>query len=189
MKKIYFYKEIDPILNQIHATREERSTARALIYLAAKDYATGIQELVQEISTNNNDKCLLLIACFYQDMADGAAAFYWLGYYYDNPAYSGENQVLWWNYLLQSVAFNYYDDLIPQLLDLYDDSPTLAIKSLSFLYFAHNDHYKGVMLYKEALRSSIQLSKEQYYTFFSSLGYGTVNREHFSYYARYHRYI
>lgn len=97
-EKLEFLNIIEPVLLQIHTSKEERTAARAFLYLAAKDYAGGMQELVQEMSINNTDDLLLVMACFYHDMADGAAAFYWLGFYFDKLSHCQKQDGLWWNF-------------------------------------------------------------------------------------------
>ncbi len=189
-EKINYLRLLEPVLNQIKASEVERSAARALIYLAAKDYATGMKELAYK-SLGDSTFSLLPMICFYQDMKDGTAAFYWLSRYYNEPVHIQENDDLWWNYLLQTVSFDYYDDLIPQLLHLYNNSNSkaFAIRSLAFLFFACNDNYKGNFLYTEANKKNSHMSKMQYSKFLISLRYGTSDGEYYTYYARYRRWL
>ena len=128
------------------------------------------------------------LVCYYQDMADGAGAFYWAGIYYEDLNMIYANEGLWWNYLLQTVTFDYYDGIIYQLLDLYDNRPQLAIESLAFLFFAKTDYYKGDLLYRESRKNPV-MSKPQFRVYLNSLKYGSMYGEHYSYYARYDRWV
>lgn len=184
-----FLKIVDAILKRLNTSCNERNAARALIYLAAKDYAKGLDELIQAISNSEDPKRLLPLICYYQDMSDGAGAFYWASSYYENSILVFEEQDgLWWNYLLQVVSFDYYDDIVNQLLDIYEISPLFAVKSLGFLFFARNDMYKGTMMIEESTKENI-ITKEQFYTYLGLLQYGKLYGEHYSYYARYCKWI
>ena len=175
------------LANQLKASQIEKIAMTALINLAAKEYATGLDQLIDDIAYLDDEHRLLPLICFYQDMSDSAGAFYWASSYFDNIKLITAND-LWWNYLLQAVSFEYYDELIPQLLHLYDVLPKFAIQSLSFLFFARNDFYKGSILYKESKNKDI-ISKEQYNVYLYSLHYGRMYGEHYSYYARYKRWV
>ena len=175
------------LANQLKVSPIENVAIKSLIYLASKEYAVGIDRLIDDISCSEDDHRLLPLICFYQDMSDSAGAFYWASSYFDEVNIIIENN-LWWNYLLQAVTFEYYDELIPQLLHIYDVSPKFAFQSLSFLFFARNDFYKGSLLYKESQKPN-GISKEQYNVHLYSLQYGRMYGEHYSYYARYRRWV
>ena len=175
------------IAHQLKISPIENIASKSLIYLASKEYAVGLDELLDEISCSEDDDRLLPHICFYQDMADGAGAFYWASSYFDDRKKIFENN-LWWNYLLQTVSFEYYDEVIPQLLHIYDISPRFALQSLSFLFFARNDFYKGSLLFNESQKLN-SISKEQYNIYLYSLHYGRMYGEHYSYYARYRRWV
>lgn len=183
-----FQKSLDTYLKRMKVTDNEVSAARALIYLAAKDYSTGLKELVEIISDSEDPKKILPLICYYQDMSDGAGAFYWAGTCYDDQNMIDQNEGLWWNYLLQAVTFDYYDEVTYQLLDLYDSRPRLALESLAFLFFAKTDYYKGTLMYREARKDS-PMSKAQFRMYLSSLQYGKMYGEHYSYYARYKKWV
>lgn len=178
------------LANQLKVSPIENLAIKSLIYLASKEYAVGIDRLIEDISYSDDPHRLLPLICFYQDMSDSAGAFYWASSYFEdiNIVTENEKNNLWWNYLLQAVTFEYYDELIPQLLHIYDISPKFALESLAFLFFARNDFYKGSLLYKEFKKQNV-ISKEQYNVHLYSLHYGRMYGEHYSYYARYKRWV
>ena len=191
-----YFNILDSVINKIYLNDADprmataKSVARGLVCLAAKDYACGVRELI-ELMQNYRD--LLPLVCFYHDLGDECGCFYWLSIYYDyvlqnasefKNSFDQENG-LWWNYLSQAVSLNYYDRLIPQLLDLFDIDASQAIRSLSFVFYKANEYNKSITLFYDQNKIGLVLLKDWYEKFFYSLGEGNLYNEHYSRYARY----